>query len=75
MKSIIQTQSFVGSSPKYEGMFHCFATVYKDAGWRGFTKGYAATVLRAIPASAAGFAVYELAQKVFPSNETMVVKE
>jgi len=71
VKSIVQTQPFIGDTPKYDGMIHCFQSVYKDAGLSGFSKGFAATMLRSVPASAAGWLVYELTQKIFPTNETL----
>lgn len=68
VKSIIQTQTFVGETPKYKGMFHVFHEVYTDVGLRGFTKGITPTILRSIPASAAGFLVYELANRMLPQH-------
>lgn len=69
VKSIVQTQTFVGETPKYNGMLHCFETVYREAGLKGFTKGFTPTVLRSIPASATGFLAYELVQQIFSTKQ------
>ncbi|KAK8007383.1 hypothetical protein PG989_001373 [Apiospora arundinis] len=58
IKSKMQTDGF-GKDQKYKTMRDCFAQTYRAEGMRGFWKGLAPTLLRAMPVSAGTFAVVE----------------
>jgi solute carrier family 25 carnitine/acylcarnitine transporter 20/29 len=58
VKSKMQTDGF-GAAMKYKSMRDCFAQTYRGEGLRGFWKGIAPTLLRAMPVSAGTFAVVE----------------
>lgn len=67
IKSVIQTQPTENGKPTlYKGVFDCIKQIYKVEGWQGFTKGLLPTCLRAFPASAIGFVVYEATLKLLP---------
>lgn len=59
IKSKMQTDGF-GKDKKYSSMRDCFKKTYALEGARGFWKGIAPTLLRAMPVSAGTFAVAEL---------------
>ncbi|CAM9614093.1 unnamed protein product [Discosporangium mesarthrocarpum] len=50
--------------PRYRGTLHCVASIAKNEGLRGFFKGCFAYSVRAAPASAITFVVYEETLKV-----------
>ncbi|KAI1103741.1 mitochondrial carrier [Jackrogersella minutella] len=58
VKSKMQTDGF-GSGMRYKTMRDCFAQTWRAEGARGFWKGIAPTLLRAMPVSAGTFAVVE----------------
>ncbi|KAI2465962.1 mitochondrial carrier [Annulohypoxylon bovei var. microspora] len=58
VKSKMQTDGF-GAGMKYKTMRDCFAQTWRAEGARGFWKGIAPTLLRAMPVSAGTFAVVE----------------
>ncbi|KAI0886544.1 mitochondrial carrier [Annulohypoxylon maeteangense] len=58
VKSKMQTDGF-GAGMKYTTMRDCFAQTWRAEGARGFWKGIAPTLLRAMPVSAGTFAVVE----------------
>ncbi|KAI0196997.1 mitochondrial carrier domain-containing protein [Astrocystis sublimbata] len=58
IKSKMQTDGF-GAHMKYKSMRDCFAQTWRAEGMRGFWKGLAPTLLRAMPVSAGTFAVVE----------------
>jgi solute carrier family 25 (mitochondrial carnitine/acylcarnitine transporter), member 20/29 len=62
IKSKMQTDGF-GSAMKYKSMRDCFAQTYRGEGLRGFWKGIAPTLLRAMPVSAGTFAVVEMTMR------------
>jgi solute carrier family 25 carnitine/acylcarnitine transporter 20/29 len=58
VKSKMQSDGF-GAEQKYKGMNDCFRQTFRAEGLRGFWKGIAPTLLRAMPVSAGTFAVVE----------------
>ncbi|KAI1809114.1 mitochondrial carrier domain-containing protein [Poronia punctata] len=58
VKSKMQTDGF-GKDMRYKSMRDCFAQTWRGEGMRGFWKGLAPTLLRAMPVSAGTFAVVE----------------
>lgn len=62
VKSKMQTDGF-GKDKKYSSMRDCFKKTYAMEGARGFWKGIAPTLLRAMPVSAGTFAVAELTMR------------
>ncbi|KAI0599763.1 mitochondrial carrier domain-containing protein [Biscogniauxia sp. FL1348] len=58
VKSKMQTDGF-GPDMRYRSMRDCFAQTWRAEGPRGFWKGLAPTLLRAMPVSAGTFAVVE----------------
>ncbi|KAF3348797.1 putative MFS-type transporter [Verticillium dahliae VDG2] len=63
VKSKMQTDGF-GPAQRYATMRDCFAQTYRAEGLRGFWKGIAPTLLRAMPVSAATFATVELTMRL-----------
>lgn len=59
IKSKMQTDGF-GKDRKYKSMRDCFAQTWRAEGARGFWKGIAPTLMRAMPVSAGTFAVVEM---------------
>ncbi|KAF3357662.1 hypothetical protein VdG1_05765 [Verticillium dahliae VDG1] len=53
-----------GPAQRYATMRDCFAQTYRAEGLRGFWKGIAPTLLRAMPVSAATFATVELTMRL-----------
>lgn len=62
VKSKMQTDGF-GADMKYRTMRDCFAQTWRAEGMRGFWKGIAPTLLRAMPVSAGTFAVVEATKR------------
>ena len=62
VKSKMQTDGF-GSQQRYRSMRDAFAQTWRAEGMRGFWKGLAPTLLRAMPVSAGTFAVVELTMR------------
>jgi solute carrier family 25 carnitine/acylcarnitine transporter 20/29 len=62
VKSKMQTDGF-GKDMKYQNMRDCFRQTYRGEGLRGFWKGIAPTLLRAMPVSAGTFAVVEMTMR------------
>ncbi|TLS23888.1 hypothetical protein PpBr36_08224 [Pyricularia pennisetigena] len=62
VKSKMQTDGF-GEHARYKSMRDCFAQTFRAEGLRGFWKGIAPTLLRAMPVSAGTFAVVEMAMR------------
>jgi solute carrier family 25 carnitine/acylcarnitine transporter 20/29 len=62
VKSKMQTDGF-GAGMRYRSMRDCFAQTWRAEGMRGFWKGLAPTLLRAMPVSAGTFAVVELTMR------------
>ena len=56
VKSKMQSDG-LGAERKYRSMRDCFAKTYRGEGLRGFWKGIAPTLLRAMPVSAGTFAM------------------
>ena len=52
--------------PTYRGVVDCARSIYRDAGLRGFFKGWVPCMARAAPANAATFVVYEAALAYLP---------
>lgn len=63
IKSKMQSDGF-GKDQQYRSMRDCFAKVYRAEGLRGFWKGIAPTLLRALPVSAGTFATVEVTMKL-----------
>ncbi|KAF2747585.1 mitochondrial carrier [Sporormia fimetaria CBS 119925] len=63
IKSKMQTDG-LGSERRYRSMRDCFGQTYRAEGFRGFWKGVAPTLLRAMPVSAGTFAVVELTMRL-----------
>ncbi|KAI1148343.1 mitochondrial carrier domain-containing protein [Nemania diffusa] len=62
VKSKMQTDGF-GADMRYKSMRDCFAQTWRGEGMRGFWKGIAPTLLRAMPVSAGTFAVVEATRR------------
>ncbi|KAI1170400.1 mitochondrial carrier [Nemania sp. FL0916] len=62
VKSKMQTDGF-GDKIRYSSMRDCFHKTWKGEGMRGFWKGIAPTLLRAMPVSAGTFAVVEATKR------------
>lgn len=62
VKSKMQSDGF-GDKMKYKSMRDCFAQTWRAEGARGFWKGIAPTLLRAMPVSAGTFAVVEMTMR------------
>eukprot|EP00455_Lapot_gusevi_P049145 TRINITY_DN6913_c0_g1_i1.p1 TRINITY_DN6913_c0_g1~~TRINITY_DN6913_c0_g1_i1.p1 ORF type:complete len:296 (-),score=89.93 TRINITY_DN6913_c0_g1_i1:82-969(-) len=62
-KTLVQADSSVHAERKYKNIFDCFVKVMKSEGYRGFTKGFSAAMVRAFPANAFCFLGYETALK------------
>ncbi|KAH9880150.1 hypothetical protein J1614_002176 [Plenodomus biglobosus] len=63
VKSKMQSDGF-GGQQQYKSMRDCFAKVYRAEGLRGFWKGIAPTLLRALPVSAGTFATVEFTMRL-----------
>ena len=57
VKSKMQSDGFGAAGQRYRSMRDCFGQTWRAEGWRGFWKGGGPTLLRALPVSAATFAV------------------
>lgn len=53
------TEEVEAGSSRYRGTWHCATTIARKEGARGFFKGCVAHAVRAAPASAITFVVYE----------------
>ena len=62
VKSKMQSDGF-GSGQRYKSMRDCFGQTWKGEGARGFWKGIAPTLLRAMPVSAGTFFVAEMTMR------------
>lgn len=62
VKSKMQTDGF-GKDQRYKSMRDCFGQTWRAEGMRGFWKGIAPTLLRAMPVSAGTFAVVEMTMR------------
>jgi solute carrier family 25 carnitine/acylcarnitine transporter 20/29 len=62
VKSKMQSDGF-GEKMKYNSMRDCFGQTWRAEGVRGFWKGIAPTLLRAMPVSAGTFAVVEMTMR------------
>lgn len=62
VKSKMQSDGF-GKEMRYKSMRDCFTQTYRGEGLRGFWKGIAPTLLRAMPVSAGTFAVVEMTMR------------
>jgi solute carrier family 25 carnitine/acylcarnitine transporter 20/29 len=62
VKSKMQSDGF-GKEMRYKSMRDCFAQTWAKEGARGFWKGIAPTLLRAMPVSAGTFAVVEMTMR------------
>jgi solute carrier family 25 carnitine/acylcarnitine transporter 20/29 len=62
IKSKMQTDGF-GPNQKYRSMRDCFRQTWRAEGARGFWKGIAPTLMRAMPVSAGTFAVVEMTMR------------
>lgn len=63
VKSKMQTDGF-GANKKYPTMRSCFAQTWRAEGARGFWRGIAPTLVRAMPVSAATFATVEFVTRL-----------
>lgn len=59
VKSKMQTDGLTPQDARYRSMRDCFAQTWRAEGARGFWKGIAPTLLRAMPVSACTFATVE----------------
>jgi len=66
VKSKMQSDGF-GKEMRYNGMRDCFAQTWRMEGARGFWKGIAPTLLRAMPVSAGTFFVAEMTMRALNS--------
>eukprot|EP00735_Rhodelphis_limneticus_P007754 TRINITY_DN20374_c0_g1::TRINITY_DN20374_c0_g1_i1::g.8432::m.8432 TRINITY_DN20374_c0_g1::TRINITY_DN20374_c0_g1_i1::g.8432 ORF type:complete len:364 (+),score=46.20,sp/Q86HN8/MCFY_DICDI/36.39/1e-62,Mito_carr/PF00153.22/5.6e+02,Mito_carr/PF00153.22/2.8e-19,Mito_carr/PF00153.22/1.6e-21,Mito_carr/PF00153.22/1.6e-24,Acyl-CoA_dh_1/PF00441.19/1.6e+02,Acyl-CoA_dh_1/PF00441.19/1.7,Acyl-CoA_dh_1/PF00441.19/2e+03 TRINITY_DN20374_c0_g1_i1:84-1175(+) len=69
VKTMMQIQSMnpAVANPPFTGMFSCLRFMAKEYGVSSLYKGFGPTVVRAFPANAAGFLVYEMTIKFMPS--------
>jgi solute carrier family 25 (mitochondrial phosphate transporter), member 23/24/25/41 len=70
-RRLLQTQGADPNAPiKYKGMWHCLQTIYAEQGWRGFYRGLAPNYLKAAPAIAISFVIFEAAKdKLFAMRD------
>ncbi|KAK9867689.1 hypothetical protein WJX84_006372 [Apatococcus fuscideae] len=66
VKSRIQIDDF--KNPRYKGTIHCFQTVMANEGLKGLFRGFEPAIVRAVPANATAFLVYELAKDALTKN-------
>mmetsp|Transcript_21908 Transcript_21908/g.89106 ORF Transcript_21908/g.89106 Transcript_21908/m.89106 type:complete len:299 (-) Transcript_21908:880-1776(-) len=70
IKTKIQTDSDV--APRYRSTADCAAAIYRESGLRGFFRGVSPALIRAFPANAACFFIYETVSgylsKSFPAQ-------
>lgn len=59
VKQVIMTDSPIPSKKKFPHYMDAVRFIYRDRGWRGFTKGFGPSILRSFPANAAALAVFE----------------
>lgn len=64
IKSAMQSDHTDPSKRKYKNMADCARQLYAQYGIKGFFRGFTPCILRAVPANAATFGAYELAQKL-----------
>ncbi|KYR00355.1 mitochondrial substrate carrier family protein [Tieghemostelium lacteum] len=64
VKSLIQTDAINPIERRYSGVIDCAQKIYKQQGISGFYKGFTPCFLRAIPANAACFVLYEKARAI-----------
>ena len=61
-------QTMPSSDPLYATVRSTVSHIWAREGWRGFFRGFAPCMLRAIPANAAAFTGYEMALRHLPSS-------
>ncbi len=54
------------SPPVYSGMRDVARVIYREAGVRGFFRGFVPCILRAFPANASCFVAFEMAMRWLP---------
>lgn len=69
VKTRLQTQSKTGKK-EYDGIADAFRKIYKEEGWKGFTRGLGPRLIYIMPASALTFTLYEKLKVFFNINET-----
>lgn len=60
-----------GLKPKFRGVFHAFATVYKEGGVRGMWRGWVPTVQRAALVQLGDLTTYDFAKQTFMNDAGM----
>ena len=63
VRTRLQTQGVNGRPVLYDGMVDCFATILKSEGPRGLFHGLSANYMKAVPASAVTFVVFDSVQQ------------
>ncbi|KAL9644865.1 hypothetical protein ABK040_005345 [Willaertia magna] len=67
VKTRLQTQIRTGKK-EYDGIRDAFSKIYKEAGWKGFTRGLGPRLIYIMPASALTFTFYEKLRVLFGVN-------
>ncbi|SGZ56924.1 CIC11C00000001237 [Sungouiella intermedia] len=59
VKQVIMTDSPIKSEKKFPHYMDAVRYIYRERGWRGFTRGFGPSILRSFPANAAALAAFE----------------
>jgi len=68
VKTRLQTQSKTGKK-EYDGIKDAFRKIYKEEGWKGFTRGLGPRLTYIMPASALTFTLYEKLKLILNIDE------
>lgn len=69
IKTQLQTDNLDKTKQKYTGILDCAKQIARKEGIRGFYKGFAPCILRALPVNAATFATYELVMRAMGGRD------
>lgn len=59
VKQVIMTDSPIKAEKKFPRYLDAVRYIWRERGWRGFTRGFGPSILRSFPANAAALAVFE----------------
>ncbi|RKP25427.1 mitochondrial carrier domain-containing protein [Syncephalis pseudoplumigaleata] len=72
VKSRVQTQLDAADERRTVSATECARQLYRQEGWRGFTRGLSVTLARAFPVNAVTFLVYELVYRWMSTGHSRV---
>ena len=64
VKQTIMTDSPIRAEKKFPRWIDAVKYIYKENGWKGFTRGFGPSILRSFPANAAALAAFEMAMRL-----------